>query len=169
MRNRNDLLAVMTLKTRRLWNMFAIGMSPRQPKQTAVLGQTAHVASVVAFAAHRPAAMAVARAAVAKARSRAHSLMHLRFPTNQETLSPHLLAISRQTLAISVLTSNTARSMLRGIARLPRGAHRTGRLDNAVSVAPAMPSIRASTSSRRTNSRRFSISRNRNSSVLTLR
>jgi hypothetical protein len=29
----NDLLALMALKTRRLWNMFTIGMSPRPPKQ----------------------------------------------------------------------------------------------------------------------------------------
>jgi hypothetical protein len=49
-----------------------------------------------------------------------------------------------------------------------RGAHRAGRLDNAVSVTPAIPSIRASRSARRISSRRFSIRRNCNSSVLTL-
>jgi hypothetical protein len=37
-------------------------------------------------------------------------------------------------LAISVRTSNTTRSMLRLVARSPRGAHRAGKLDNAVSV-----------------------------------
>jgi len=51
--------------------------------------------------------------------------------------SPHLSAICWQTFAISVRTSNTTRSMLRLIARSPRGAHRAGRLDNAVRVTPA--------------------------------
>jgi hypothetical protein len=52
--------------------------------------------------------------------------------------SPFLTAICGQTLAISVRTSNTTRSMLRRIARSPRGAHRAGRLDSAVNVTPAM-------------------------------
>ena len=47
----------------------------------------------------------------------------------------HLL----ETLAISVRTSNTTRSMRRRVARSPRGAHRAGRLDNAVRVTPAIP------------------------------
>jgi hypothetical protein len=38
-------------------------------------------------------------------------------------------------------TSNMTRSMLHRIARSPRGAHCAGRLDNAVRVTPAMPSI----------------------------
>jgi hypothetical protein len=80
--------------------------------------------------------------------------------------SPHLSAISRQTLAISVRTSNTTRSMLRRTARSPRGAHRAGRLDSAVNVTLAIPSIISSTSARRTSSRFFSIRRNRNISVL---
>ena len=50
-------------------------------------------------------------------------------------------------------------SMLRRIARSPRGAHRAGRLDNAVRVTPAIPSISSSTSARRTSSRCFSIKR----------
>ena len=41
--------------------------------------------------------------------------------------SPHLSAICWQTLAISERTSYTTRSMLRRIARSPRGAHRAGR------------------------------------------
>jgi hypothetical protein len=41
--------------------------------------------------------------------------------------------------AISVRASNATRSMLRCIARSPRGAQRAGRLDYAVSVTPAMP------------------------------
>jgi hypothetical protein len=44
-----------------------------------------------------------------------------------------LSAISWQTLAISARTSNTTRSMLRRIARSPRGAHHAGRLDNDAS------------------------------------
>ena len=62
--------------------------------------------------------------------------------------SPSLSAICWQTLAISVRTSNTTCSMLRRIARSPRGAQRAGKLDNAVRVTPAMPSISASTSAR---------------------
>ena len=50
-----------------------------------------------------------------------------------------LRAICGHTLAISVRTSNTTRSILRQTARSPRGAHRAGRLDNAVRVTPAMP------------------------------
>jgi hypothetical protein len=63
---------------------------------------------------------------------------------------------------------DTARSMLRRVARSPGGAHRAGRLDNAVRVTPAMPSISASTSARRTSSRFFSINRSCSISVLTL-
>src|SRR6476661_5060128 len=50
--------------------------------------------------------------------------------------SPHLSAICWQTLAISERTSYTTRSMLRRIARSPRGAHRAGRLDKCVNTVP---------------------------------
>ena len=52
------------------------------------------------------------------------------------------------------------------VARSPRGAHRVGRLDNAVRVSQAMPSISASTSARRTS--RATINRSCSISVLTL-
>jgi hypothetical protein len=52
--------------------------------------------------------------------------------------------------------------------KITTGAHRAGKLDNAVRVTPAMPSISASTSARRTSSRFFSISRSCSISVLTL-
>jgi len=55
-----------------------------------------------------------------------------------------------------VLQDSATCSTLRRIARSPRGAQRAGRLDNAVRVTPAMPSISASTSVRRTSSRCFS-------------
>ena len=62
--------------------------------------------------------------------------------------SPRASASLVAAMAISVRTSNTMRSMLRRIARSPRGAQRAGRLDKTVRVTPAMSSISASTSAR---------------------
>ena len=63
---------------------------------------------------------------------------------------------------------DTTRSMLRRVARSPRGAQRAGKLDKAVSVTPAMPSMSASTSARRTSSLFCSIRRSCSISVLTM-
>jgi Orn/Lys/Arg decarboxylase, major domain len=63
---------------------------------------------------------------------------------------------------------DTTRSMLRRIARSPRGAHRAGKLDRCVSTVPAIWSINASTSARRTSSLFCSIRRSCSISVLTL-
>jgi hypothetical protein len=71
--------------------------------------------------------------------------------------SPYSSASCCAMLAISVLTSNTHRSMARRVARSPRGAQRAGILDIAVSTTPIMLSIIALTSSIRTSSRFFSI------------
>ena len=74
----------------------------------------------------------------------------------------------RQTLAISVRTSNTTCSILRRVARSPRDAHRAGRLDRCVSATPQRPSSSSLTSSCRPVRARSSINLNCSISVLAL-